>query len=303
MQLRKDAIKKFKNDSDIKNFLDNLVFFNNYSFNNHLLIWFQNPRARYVASKTTYNKLGYDVLKDNNEGIKIVIPKFYTIVKITDKDKNTIYKPYYYLTEEEKVAYKNKDDDSVIFYKQKLSGFNVGNVFSAIDTDMPIDAIEEKLCPSFSNEETQNLITPLIKTIYSDGFKVDFQETDENTKGYCDFNNNTIIIKKGLGSFMQLKVLIHEYAHSLAHKHLKDNYKEYKEHRNKYETEAEAISYVVSRYLGIKKDDPHLAYLYSWSKEKDFQEIDDSLNTIVNYSKKIINNFEKFYTLEYEKKI
>ena len=34
-------------------------------------------------------------------------------------------------------------------------------------------------------------------------------------------------------------------------------------------------------------------YLYSWSKDKDFKEIDDSLNTIVNYSKMIINNYEK----------
>lgn len=35
--------------------------------------------------------------------------------------------------------------------------------------------------------------------------------------------------------------------------------------------------------------------LYSWSKEKDFKEFDYSFNTIVNYSKRIINNFEKFY--------
>ena len=50
---------------------------------------------------------------------------------------------------------------------------------------------------------------------------------------------------------MRLKVIIHEYAHSLAHKHLKDNNKEYKEHRNQYETEAESIAYVVSKYLGL----------------------------------------------------
>ena len=35
--------------------------------------------------------------------------------------------------------------------------------------------------------------------------------------------------------------------------------------------------------------------LYSWSKEKDFKEFDYSFNTIVNYSKRIINNFQKFY--------
>lgn len=46
-------------------------------------------------------------------------------------------------------------------------------------------------------------------------------------------------------------------------------------------------------------------YLYSWSKNKDFSEIDDSFNTIVNYSKKIINNYNKMVDkemdLNYEK--
>lgn len=40
-------------------------------------------------------------------------------------------------------------------------------------------------------------------------------------------------------------------------------------------------------------------YLYAWSKEKDFKEINDSFNAIFNYSKKIINNFEKFYDREF----
>ncbi|MDD2518602.1 MAG: hypothetical protein PHG18_01795 [Bacilli bacterium] len=41
-------------------------------------------------------------------------------------------------------------------------------------------------------------------------------------------------------------------------------------------------------------------YLYSRSKDKDFKEIDASLNTIVNYSKKIIKNFELVYEKDYD---
>ena len=52
---------------------------------------------------------------------------------------------------------------------------------------------------------------------------------------------------------MRLKVVIHEYAHSLAHKHLLNNHQDYQEHRNKYETEAESIAYVVSKYLQFLK--------------------------------------------------
>ena len=94
---------------------------------------------------------------------------------------------------------------------------------------------------------------------------------------------------------VELKVLIHEYGHALAHKHLEGNNLEYQLHRNKYESEAESISYVVSKYLGFDSGDFSLTYLYAWSKEKDYQKIDDSLGTIVNYSKRIIDNFKKFY--------
>ena len=62
--LKKSALDTFKDESDIKRFLDNIVNFNNYSFNNLCLIWMQNHDARYVASYRTYLKMGYHVNKD-----------------------------------------------------------------------------------------------------------------------------------------------------------------------------------------------------------------------------------------------
>ena len=73
---------------------------------------------------------------------------------------------------------------------------------------------------------------------------------------------------------------------------------EYQQHREKYETEAEAIAYVVSKYLGLDTSNYSQTYLYSWSKNKDFKEIDDSFSTIVNYSRKIINNYNKIVEKE-----
>ncbi len=74
---------------------------------------------------------------------------------------------------------------------------------------------------------------------------------------------------------MRLKVVVHEYAHMIAHKHLKDNYKEYKDNRNHYESEAEGIAYIVCKYLGLDTRDYSMIYLYSWSKENDFKELDE----------------------------
>jgi len=297
-ELKKDAIEKFKNESDIKKFLDNIIKFNNYSFNNQMLIWVQRPDSSYVTSFKTIKDMGYMLNKDS-KGIKIFIPNFYNLVKIKIDDEKYECKPYFLLSNEEKKKYNDKNDDTITFYKQKLSGFSLGNVFDVKDTTIPMDIIDAELNPVINDRTAEDIMDCFIKTIYNDGFKVEFKELEGGTKGYCEHSSHTIVVRKGLGSLMQMKVLIHEYAHALAHKHLENNNRDYQENRSKYETEAESIAYVVSKYLDMNPNDYSLSYLYAWSKQKDFKEIDDSLNTIVNYSKRIINNFEKFYEREF----
>ena len=71
--LKEDALKMFSEESAIKNFLDNIYVFNNYSYNNQLLIHLQKPDAKFVASFKTYKDLGYSVTKDP-DSIKIITP-------------------------------------------------------------------------------------------------------------------------------------------------------------------------------------------------------------------------------------
>ena len=293
--LKQEVITKFKDESDIKHFLDNIAKFNNYSANNQCLIWLQRPEAEYVNSFRKYKELGYHV-KKGAKGIAVLVPNFFTIVKITDIDGNISYCPYYKLTENEIKIYKDKADNSIEFYSKKLSGFSVGYVFDIKDTDMPKNVLNE-LNPIVNDKGAEEVIGFFIKAIYRDGFKVKFDNI-VRAKGYCDHQNNLIVVKSGLGSLMSLKVLIHEYAHALAHKHLKNNNKDYEDNRNQYETEAEAIAYTVSRYLGLPTMEYSLDYLYSWSKQKDFKEIDESFTTIINYSNRIIRNFTSFYSRE-----
>lgn len=295
--LKKDAISKFKDESDIKRFLDNLIMFHKYSYNNQLLIWKQNPNATYVAPLRTFNKMGYKINK-GAKSLKIFRPNFLVFVKVKRDDNKFDVVPYFTLNKKEKSIYKDKDNDLITFDSQKLLGFSLECIFDIRDTDMPIESIEEELNPTLDDARAHEIKDCFIKTIYNDGFKVQYKDLSGTVKGYRDMDNNTIVIRKGLSDLMQMKVLIHEYAHGLAHHHLKGNNKDYQIHRNKYETEAESISYVVSKYLGLKQTDFSLSYLYAWSKEKDFREVDDSLGTIVNYSKRIIKNYEKFYDRE-----
>jgi len=263
-----------------------------------MLIWIQRPDAEFVTSFKTIRDMGYQLNK-GSLGIKVFIPNFITLVTIKVDEQNYEIKPLYLLNDIEKKKYKDKNDDDITYYKQKLTGFSLGNVFDVRDTNIPMDVIDNELKPIIYDDKAEDIMDCFIKTIYNDGFKVEFRDMKGLIKGHCDFENNLIVVKKGLGSLMQMKVLIHEYAHSLAHKHLKNNNKDYQAHRNQYESEAESIAYVVSKYLGLQTTEYSLSYLYSWSKEKDFKEVDDSLNTIINYSKKIINNFEKFYDREF----
>lgn len=214
--------KKFQNESDIKKFLDNIMLFNRYSFNNQILINIQKEDATYVSSFKNYTKLGYKINEDAKR-IKVLIPNFVTMVKIKSNENIEEIKPYYLLSETEKEKYKDKQDDSVSLYKQKLTGFSLGNVFDIKDTNMPVDAIEHELNPVLDDAKASEIMDCFIKTIYNDNYKVRFEEMHDTKKGYCDYENQEIVIRKGMGSLVQMKVLIHEYAHALAHTHLKNN--------------------------------------------------------------------------------
>ena len=191
-----------------------------------------------------------------------------------------------------------KFTNSVTFYKEKATYFKVGNVFDVSQTTMPFEEFDSSLNPILEDSRADGITDIFIKAIYKDGIKVKYEDIDSGAKGYCDFDNKTIVVKKNLSDLMRLKVIIHEYAHSLAHTHLKDNNKEYQEHREQYESEAEAIAYVVSKYLGFDTKNYSMTYLYSWSKNKDFKELDDSFETINRFSKKIIKNYEEIYDKE-----
>lgn len=98
------------------------------------------------------------------------------------------------------------------------------NVFDVSQTTMPFEEINKSLNPMIKDPRADSVADIFIKAIYKDGFKVKYDDIPNGAKGYCDFDNNTIVVKKNLNNLMRLKVIVHEYAHSLAHKHLKDNH-------------------------------------------------------------------------------
>lgn len=281
--LKNKAIELFKKPSNIKLFLDNIGKFNNYSHNNILLIFLQKPDATFVAPFQTYKKLGYSV-KKNPDSISIIVPRFSTVIQ--DNRDNTL-KYYNSLSEEEKQMYKDKNNDTLTFHHKKLSYFSLGTIFDISDSTMPYEEIQEKLHPTIDNDNAKNYLNILEELVKDNGFDLKYK-TGIQADGYCDFQNSEIVIGTNQTDLVKFKTLLHEFAHSLAHTNLKNNSKEYQNHRNKYEVEAESIAYVVSNYFNLNVPEFSEMYLYNWSKGKDFKEIDSSLETISNYSQMIV---------------
>lgn len=287
-ELKENAIKLFQEPSHIKTFLDNLGKFNNYSYNNTLLIYLQNPDVKFVAPFKTYKDLGYSV-KSNPDSIKIVIPRFNTIVK--DNRTNTL-RYYSTLDDDELEIYKDKNNNDIVYHGKKLSHYSLGTVFDIADTTMPFEEIQEKLHPTVDNKNAKEYITILEDLIKENGFNLRYVDKCD-ADGYCDFKNKEIVILNNQTDLVKLKVILHEFAHSLAHTNLENNYEDYKNDRGRYEVEAETISYVVSNYLNLQVPEFSEMYLYNWSKNKDFKELDTSLNTIIQYSTNIIKKIEQ----------
>lgn len=64
------------------------------------LIWSQNKDASYVASFKIFSKMGYYPKKDEKgKGLKILVPSFYTRVKIKHDDGTYEITPLFALSE------------------------------------------------------------------------------------------------------------------------------------------------------------------------------------------------------------
>ena len=289
LNFKMGIIEKFKDKSCLKVFLDNICRFNKYSYFNQLLIFSQRPEVKYVSSFIDYKKMGYTVIHKDC-GIKILTPIFTSFVKIKKEDGLYEEKPTFVLTDKEKEELQDKNNDDVIFSKRRLTGYKVGNVYDISDTTMDINEIENQLNPIIDDERAIDYIKIFESIINSNNYTLRIEDIRGEVKGYCDNVNKNIVVSSNLTNLMKLKTIIHEYAHSILHYEI-DN-KEYQENRNKYETEAETIAYVISNYLGFDVSDYSSTYLYSWSENKDISEIDKSLEIIVKNSSAIITKLK-----------
>lgn len=269
-----DGVKAVFDSEKYKKYLRTMSSFHNYSFNNSMLIFMQNPDATKVAGFNTWKKLKRFVTK-GEKGITILAPCGFNSYIEKDKIDPDTNKPI-----------KNPDTGETVKIKIPVNAnrFRTVHVFDISQTNgepLQLNLIEELKgsVNGYSN------FLEILKEISP--YKLVFKDIQGGTKGYCDFNNKIIAIKNDMDEKHIVKTAIHEIAHSLLHG--KDNKYNDEISRRAAEVQAESIAYVVCNHYDIDTSEYSFGYIASWSKDKKIEELRESLSIVQKTSDLIIN--------------
>ncbi|MDR2833764.1 MAG: ssDNA-binding domain-containing protein [Streptococcaceae bacterium] len=273
------GIESILDSENFKNLLKSMSVFHQYSANNQLLIFMQRPDATRVAGFQTWKKVNRFV-KKGEKGIQILRPV--TFKKTEEVNEQGVVSPRH--------NPKKEGEPTLEMDVTYLGGFTTTTVFDISQTDgedLP------KLDYDFNGAENVENFDKLFNAI-SDltTFSV-FKETPETdnvlasgAEGYARYADNRIVINADLQQEGQLKVLIHEVAHSLLHEGSKKS-------KTAKEFDAESIAYVVSNYLGIDTNENSFNYLSMYVGNKDrLKKLEYNLKVIQKTSHDMIEKLE-----------
>ncbi len=202
--------------------------FHTYSASNILLILAQRPTATRVAGLRTWNGLGRRVSK-GERGIRIIVP----------------------------IVRRDDDTDSE---QRRIAGFSVGTVFDISQTDgEPVNPIEPQL---LTGAAPQGITAKVCGLIAAEGFTVVYGDC-RPANGLTNWTNNTVTIRDDLEPLAQLKTLLHEAAHVLAHRPTDNDTFICREIK---EVEAESIAFIVAHTLGIDTSSYSFPYVAHWAR-------------------------------------
>lgn len=273
------GVKDVFSSGKFEEYLKIMSKFHNYSFNNSLMIMFQNPEATHIAGYTTWKQLGRQVVK-GAKAIKILAPSIYKKeIPLINKDTK------------EPALDKNGEP---LTETKKLLYFKPVNVFDISQT-------EGKELPQLITELTGNveekryIFTALSKLV---DMELQEKEIEGGAKGYFKPQNPLtdepaeIVINSGMSDLQSIKTAIHETAHCLLHDPLKE-VEEASKNKRGQEVEAESVAFVVATKLGLDTSDYSFTYVAAWSATRELDELKQSLTLIQKTAEVIYTEIEK----------
>lgn len=203
--------------------------FHRYSFNNVILIQFQDPDATRVAGFHTWKSLGCSVRKGEH-AIWILAPMTRKVA-----------------AEDTEQADDTKPGARLLF------GFKPVPVFDIRQTDgEPLPEV----CSRLQGDEP-GVYTQLIAVARSIGYTVQEDYLTGGTNGDCNFTEHLIRVEVRNEARQQVKTLAHELTHAMLHEDF--------ESRPLAELEAESVAFIVCSNLGIDSSDYSFGYVTTWA--------------------------------------
>jgi len=288
-----NGIKLIRNSEDYKRWLNFYDGFHQYSFNNTMLIYMQNPSASLCAGFNTWkNKKRY--VKAGEKGLKILAPITETVLRevpVLDDDGKPI------------LDENGKDQTKKVKEKVFTNKFYVTSTF---DISQTVGEPIPELSYSGTSEKVENYgaLKKVLEEIAP--FPVEYtDELQEGCDGRCSYTAEQIYIRNDMEEAKTVEVLIHEIGH--AYMHDKTRFEEAKEHlkvisdRDSREIQAESLSYIVTHKLGLDTSGFSFPYIAAWSSNHTEQEVMNAMIYIRDEADAFYDLIEKKLELELNK--
>jgi len=249
----KEAYAEFEGEEEWKKYLDFSARFKGYSMNNTVMIYKQNPEARYVKGYKAWQKLDRTVRKGET-GIRIFAP----------------------------LIRKAKEPDT----KDEIKGYRVATVFDLSQTEGDETQLPVLLKGLEAKQDYTELLDQLLR-------KVDIPVVMEDLKytkhGSYLINEKKIRLNSERSALQKVKTLFHELAH---HYHLNET-QEKERTRKQKEFVAESTAYLLCAMHGIDTGEYSIPYLRGWIDDFEaFQEMRRDIERTVKSILKLIEREE-----------
>nr|WP_278679083.1 ImmA/IrrE family metallo-endopeptidase [Clostridium paraputrificum] len=282
----------FDSPEQIKEVVDYMARFYNYSLRNTFLIQEQFRGALAVGSYTFWKDKGYTVNK-GEKGIKILVPNKLSDYFINEKGEEVKLKNAN--TEEKKLIEQGK----IEVIKGRIM-FNQGYVFDISQTNAKAEDLPKIFPNRWLDGEVKDydLMYKAMENI-ANKIGVEIIEPKEElgaVKGVSYPATKEIALNLRNTQLQNVKTLIHELTHAKLHTmETRDNYSV-----NAKEFQAELTAYTVCKYFGLDTSEYSFRYINSWTKGIELKDKEKILNEVKETTKEYIEIIEDVFITDKE---
>lgn len=269
-------------------FLKFITRFRQYSINNCILIYNNNPNVSYVASFNHLKQLGYNITK-GQKAIKIIVPDVKVQYQIGDKIKS-----YYELTNAEKFEVGKGKVKTI-----KKTSFLKDYVFDISQTDISKDILQN-IINYYDNKnlDVKDKIKIMEQYLENNSIKISYKTNDFEAYKKAYFNDKLIVVSDKNDDKKLSNLIPGIYKSILTNdRNLIEN------KTNIKELQLQSIEFMINKYFNIPNKDEKILDIGKNIQSLTKEEIKQYIYPILNKTKSIIKQCDEIQEKNLEKYI